>query len=69
MACLSVFHSADPNQLGVRMARISHCFNDKNEGGHYYYDLSTNEDSEEMEYDGYFSIAYAFVQINKPKVI
>lgn len=61
MVCLSVLHSADPEDIGVRLEH-THCFNGRNEGGHYHYDL----DAGEVEYEGYFNVARTFLQIDKP---
>ncbi|KAM5344073.1 hypothetical protein ACJ41O_012610 [Fusarium nematophilum] len=67
MVCLAVFHSADPEKLGVRLEH-THCFsNEKDEGGHYHYDLSGDDESFEAEYEGYFNTVKTFVQIDKPK--
>lgn len=66
MVCLSVFHSADPKRLGVRLEH-THCFNGDNKGGHYHYDLPANDELGEVEYEGYFNAAKAFIQIDKPK--
>lgn len=65
MVCLSVFHSADPKPLGVRLEH-THCFNGDNQGGHYHYDVSDELDTEEVEYEGYINNAKAFVQIDRP---
>ncbi|PLB52477.1 DUF1907-domain-containing protein [Aspergillus steynii IBT 23096] len=64
MVCLSVFHSADPKRLGVRLEH-THCFNGDSQGGHYHYDISS-DDNKQVEYEGYFNTAKTFVQIDKP---
>lgn len=68
MVCLAIFHSADPEQLGVRLEH-THCFsNKKDEGGHYHYDLLGDDESYEVECEGYFNTVKTFFQIDKPKV-
>lgn len=63
MVCLAVFHSADPEEIGVRLEH-THCFsNERDEGGHYHCDLG----GEEVEYEGYFNTVKTFYQIDKPK--
>ncbi|OAA54343.1 mgc81809 protein [Niveomyces insectorum RCEF 264] len=65
IVCLSVLHSADPQKLGIRLEH-THCFSgNKPEGGHYHYDLGDEES--QVEYEGYFNVAHAFVRIDKPK--
>lgn len=67
MVCLAIFHSADPEQIGVRLEH-THCFsNEKDEGGHYHYDLLGDDESYEVEYEGYFNTVKTFFQIDKPK--
>ncbi|KAM6484902.1 hypothetical protein HDV62DRAFT_356641 [Trichoderma sp. SZMC 28011] len=68
MACLSVLHSSDPNGLGVRLEH-THCFSvDRDEGGHYHYDLPGNPaDEDEVVYEGFFNTAKTYFQIDKPK--
>ena len=66
IVCLTVFHSADPQQqMGLRMEH-THCFtNDgSNRGGHYHYDL----EGEDVEYEAYFNTAKAIYRIDRPKV-
>lgn len=66
MVCLGVFHSADPQELGIRMEH-THCFSpENNEGGHYHYDVSQHDDQDEIEYEGYFNTAKTYYQIDKP---
>ncbi|KAK5119468.1 hypothetical protein LTR85_007568 [Meristemomyces frigidus] len=69
MVCLTVFHSADPENLGLRMEH-THCFSKgKDEGGHYHYDLAVGEDcAEEIEYEAYFNTAKTLYRIDKPEV-
>ncbi|KAJ0413098.1 hypothetical protein BJY00DRAFT_73404 [Aspergillus carlsbadensis] len=64
VVCLSVFHSADPEGLGLRMEH-THCFDleGAEKGGHYHYDL---EDGGEVEYEGYFNIAEVVYRIDRP---
>lgn len=63
MVCLVILHSADPEEIGVRLEH-THCFsNERNEGGHYHYDLG----GDEVEYEGYFNTIKTFYQIDKPK--
>ncbi|KAJ4252853.1 hypothetical protein NW762_010759 [Fusarium torreyae] len=62
MVGLAVLHSADPEQIGVRLEH-THCFsNERGEGGHYHFDLP----GEEVEYEGYFNTIKTFYQIDKP---
>lgn len=69
IVCLTVFHSADPEKLGLRMEH-THCFSEgKDEGGHYHYDLAAGEDgAEEVEYEAYFNTAKTLYRIDKPEV-
>lgn len=63
IVCLSVFHSADPENLGIRIEH-THCFSaDKPEGGHYHYDLAGSGE-DEVEYEAYFNLVNTFVQID-----
>ncbi|KAK4548910.1 hypothetical protein LTR36_008683 [Oleoguttula mirabilis] len=68
MVCLTVFHSADPEKLGLRMEH-THCFSEsKDQGGHYHYDLAAGEDgAEEIEYEAYFNTAKVLYRIDKPE--
>ena len=62
MVCLSVFHSADPEQLGLRLEH-THCFSlDRDEGGHYHHDVG-----DEVEYEGYFNVAKQLIRIDMPR--
>lgn len=64
MVCLTVLHSADPQGVGIRLEH-THCFsNDKQEGGHYHYDLPGDDELEEVEYEGYFNTVKTFYQID-----
>lgn len=67
MVCLSILHSADPENTGVRLEH-THCFNERNEGGHYHYDVDAGGE-EVVEYEGYFNVAKDFVQIDKPVAV
>jgi hypothetical protein len=64
VVCLSVFHSADPEELGLRMEH-THCFDLEGgeKGGHYHYDI---EDGREVEYEGYFNVAEVVYRIDRP---
>lgn len=48
--------------IGGQALEHTHCFNERNEGGHYHYGL----DAGEVEYEGYFNVARTFLQIYKP---
>ncbi|KAL3473234.1 hypothetical protein BJX99DRAFT_234109 [Aspergillus californicus] len=63
VVCLTVFHSADPEGLGLRMEH-THCFDpDGNKkGGHYHYDM----DSEDVEYEAYLNVAETVYRIDRP---
>ncbi|KAJ4991875.1 hypothetical protein SVAN01_02725 [Stagonosporopsis vannaccii] len=68
IVCLSVLHSADPEQaMGLRLEH-THCFSAKgeNSGGHYHYDVDGVED--EIEYVGYFNAAKMIYRIDQPAV-
>jgi hypothetical protein len=74
MVCLTVFHSADPEKLGLRMEH-THCFSaveGRNEGGHYHYDLLAGEGEpgteEEVEYEAYLNVARTLWRIDRPEV-
>jgi hypothetical protein len=64
VVCLSVFHSADPEGLGLRMEH-THCFDleGKKKGGHYHYDV---DDGGDVEYEGYFNVAEVVYRIHRP---
>ncbi|KAL3482737.1 hypothetical protein BJX62DRAFT_221260 [Aspergillus germanicus] len=64
VVCLSVFHSADPEELGLRMEH-THCFDleGKEKGGHYHYDV---DDGGDVEYEGYFNVAEVVYRIDRP---
>lgn len=68
MVCLTVFDSADPEGLGLRMEH-THCFSeDKDEGGHYHHDLLPGEDgAEEVEYEAYLNTAKVLYRVDQPK--
>jgi hypothetical protein len=68
MVCLTVFHSADPENLGLRMEH-THCFSPdgKNEGGHYHFDIA-GEGVDDVEYEAYLNVAKTVYRIEKPEV-
>ncbi|KAK5114520.1 hypothetical protein LTR62_002455 [Meristemomyces frigidus] len=68
MVCLTVFHSADPEVLGLRMEH-THCFSaeGRDEGGHYHGDLLEEEEAGEVEYEGYFNTVRALYRIDRPE--
>lgn len=66
MLCLSVMHSADPeNRLGLRIEH-THSYSPLGEdaGGHYHYDIEESE--EPIEYEGYFNTAKVLYRIERP---
>jgi hypothetical protein len=68
MVCLSVLHSADPEQaMGLRLEH-THCFSPKgnNSGGHYHHDIEGLQ--EEIEYEGYFNTAKMIYRMERPSV-
>ncbi|KAL4789141.1 hypothetical protein BDV19DRAFT_374590 [Aspergillus venezuelensis] len=69
VVCLTVFHSADPEGLGLRMEH-THCFDGEggNKGGHYHNDLDDNMHSEreEVEYEAYLNVAEVLCRIDRP---
>lgn len=60
LVCLSVLVSNDPG-LDLRMEH-THCFSNHGEGGHYHHDTTP----EDIEYEGYFSLAEEIVRIDRP---
>lgn len=66
IVCLTVFHSADPWKLGLRMEH-THCFttDGSNRGGHYHNDL----EGVDVEYEAYLNTAKVLYRIDKPEVI
>ncbi|KAJ5090833.1 hypothetical protein N7532_009517 [Penicillium argentinense] len=66
VVCLSVFHSADPEGLGLRMEH-THCFetNGNIKGGHYHYDIQDGD--EEVEYEAYLHPASTLYRIDRPR--
>ncbi|KAI9373920.1 DUF1907-domain-containing protein [Aspergillus egyptiacus] len=64
VVCLSVFHSADPEGLGLRMEH-THCFDPVGgeKGGHYHCDVGEDE---EVEYEGYLNVAGMVYRIDRP---
>ncbi|EMC95913.1 hypothetical protein BAUCODRAFT_508526 [Baudoinia panamericana UAMH 10762] len=70
MVCLTIFHSADPEKLGLRMEH-THAFSSdgKSEGGHYHFDLPVGDDgAEEIEYEAYFNTAKVLYRLDQPEV-
>ncbi|KAL4947041.1 hypothetical protein BDW69DRAFT_204827 [Aspergillus filifer] len=70
VVCLTVFHSADPEGLGLRMEH-THCFDGEggNKGGHYHYDLDDDDahsEREEVEYEAYLNVAEVLYRIDRP---
>ncbi|TEA22285.1 Ester hydrolase C11orf54-like protein [Colletotrichum sidae] len=65
VVCLSVFHSADPHNLNLRMEH-THCFSGEGQhvGGHYHYEAEGS--AEAIEYEGYFHTAEAIYRIDAP---
>ncbi|OJJ07257.1 hypothetical protein ASPVEDRAFT_46607 [Aspergillus versicolor CBS 583.65] len=63
VVCLTVFHSADPENLGLRMEH-THCFDLEGDekGGHYHYDV----EGEDVEYEAYLNVAQSVYRINRP---
>ncbi|CAJ2513856.1 Uu.00g019750.m01.CDS01 [Anthostomella pinea] len=69
MVCLTVLHSADPQELGLRMEH-THCFSGagRDEGGHYHNDLlPEGTGGEEIEYEAYFNTAKVLYRIDQPQ--
>ncbi|KAK3070631.1 hypothetical protein LTR53_010115 [Teratosphaeriaceae sp. CCFEE 6253] len=66
MVCLTVFHSADPERLGLRMQH-THAFAPEGGevGGHYHGDV---QGPEEVEYEAYFNAAKTLYRIDQPRV-
>ena len=69
IVCLTVFHSADPGKLGLRMEH-THCFSEDGgyRGGHYHNDLPHGDSVDEVEYEAYFNAAKVIYRIDKPEV-
>lgn len=66
MVCLSVLHSGDDKDLGLRREH-THCFGaDDDEGnqrgGHYHFDLDETMDT--VEYEGWFNVAEVLYKID-----
>ena len=70
MVCLTIFHSADPEKLGLRMEH-THCFSPdhRDEGGHYHFDLplTGEEPAEEIKYEAYLNTAKTLYRIDMPE--
>ncbi|KAL4971714.1 hypothetical protein BDW66DRAFT_164800 [Aspergillus desertorum] len=66
VVCLTVFHSADPEGLGLRMEH-THCFDleGSRKGGHYHYDVES-ANGEEAEYEAYLNVAEVVYRIDRP---
>ncbi|KAL4803084.1 hypothetical protein BDV18DRAFT_163145 [Aspergillus unguis] len=64
VVCLTVFHTADPEGLGLRMEH-THCFDleGNQKGGHYHYD-----EGEEVEYEAYLNVAEVLYRIDRPGI-
>lgn len=62
IVCLTVFHSADPEELDLRMEH-THCFetDGHEKGGHYHYDMDDGEDV--VEYEAYLNVASVVYKI------
>ncbi|WYZ34577.1 hypothetical protein EsH8_I_000853 [Colletotrichum jinshuiense] len=66
IVCLSVLHSADPNNvMGLRIEH-THAFSPvgDNAGGHYHYEADGM--AEEIEYEGYFNTAKIIYRVDRP---
>jgi hypothetical protein len=65
VVCLSVMHSSDPEELGLRMEH-THCFDtaENQKGGHYHYDVLDGD--EDVEYEAYFNVASVVYRIDRP---
>lgn len=66
MVCLSVLHSGDDKDLGLRKEH-THCFGadgaeNTRRGGHYHFDLDETMDS--VEYEGWFNVAENLYKID-----
>lgn len=67
VVCLTVFHSADPDGLGLRMEH-THCFDadGSTKGGHYHYDIE--DVNQEVEYEAYLHPASILYRIDQPNL-
>ncbi|KAL4925338.1 uncharacterized protein BDV17DRAFT_272431 [Aspergillus undulatus] len=67
VVCLTVFHSADSEGLGLRMEH-THSFDTEGgtKGGHYHYDLDDGVEGEEVEYEGYLNVAEVLYRVDRP---
>lgn len=65
VVCLTVFHSADPENLGLRMEH-THCYETEGsrKGGHYHHDILDGGD--EVEYEAYLYPASILYRIDRP---
>lgn len=66
MVCLSVLHSGDDKDLGLRREH-THCFGaddagENRRGGHYHFDLDETMDT--VEYEGWFNVAEVLYKID-----
>lgn len=67
LTCLTVFHSCDPEGLGLRMEHTHGYSEDRAEGGHYHYDIAAGEDdADEVEYEAYLNTAKSLFRIDRP---
>lgn len=69
LTCMTVMHSADPDQsIGLRMEH-THGFSPygRNAGGHYHYDIESH-DEEDIEYEAYFNTAKMIYRLDRPEV-
>ncbi|ETS85430.1 hypothetical protein PFICI_03455 [Pestalotiopsis fici W106-1] len=66
MVCLSVFHSADPNNAKALRIEHTHCFSadGTNAGGHYHHESTGAADA--IEYEAYFNTAKMIYRIDRP---
>ena len=64
VVCLTVFHSADPDNLELRMEH-THCFgvDGNSKGGHYHYDVDCGGG---VEYEAYLNVAPVVYRIDRP---
>lgn len=65
VVCLTIMHSADPEGLGLRMEH-THCFDaeENRKGGHYHYDVPSDE---EVEYEAYLHPASTLYRIDQTR--
>ncbi|KPM38317.1 hypothetical protein AK830_g8244 [Neonectria ditissima] len=68
LVCLSVFHSGDDGDLGLRMEH-THCFAGEGgavdcRGGHYHGDV--DETMQDVEYEAWFNVGEVLYRIGQP---